>query len=707
MANIFDRVKLVMGWDIGDGDTAAFARVVTGGSTKLVPLFIHKSRDVQVVKSAVAKSSNGTVTIGDEAAKQQRFIVNFKRSPKRWGKRSALKLEYRQHMFDYIRGVSEAILQNSSNRSILSNFITQDSQGKVRWNGDEIVLVVGCPASVIWKGRENREKYEKLISEATGIQHVVVTEESRAAVFSLFELEVLRKRVDLQKGVLVLDLGSSTSDATCILPGRMTINLSWELGAAKIEWAMLQYILNSKKAGDALSSLSKQYGFPLRVNRNGCSHAIFQLRKDKEDYFDGKLGEDTLAQALEVPVMNEDGDSILDEDGDPVQISVKYHVTAQMMEYAASEFEFEAKKDDIVVSTGSWQKNYANFLEDVRLNLQKNKIQVGSVVVTGGGSNMPFTVQIAKKVFTNVLESDAPSHSVVKGLATIAYNEVKAPGVRGDAIPKIVLAGVERANKTIENIASKLSEKAFDAVVSELEHHVLTEPDIVDRIIERIDFKCNVGDISRWVETAIQNSLSQNKDNVINSNLKSWTDADCADIVKIVNEAASTLYADKAIRDMVLLDQSSVVNISKRVSFGNNITIGGVGADANFIGAVLGVILSIIFIAVLAVIAAIVPGLGTFFTLLVGTLGGAIIIEEMKNMPGIPVSDDMLRKSIKKLKKKRSEKLSEISGPVRDEIRKAFTAQNAYGTDFSKYQSNLRETANRAFNRILLKTEND
>lgn len=141
---------------------------------------------------------------------------------------------YRQHTSDYIRGVSETILQNSSNRSGgMRQVIMQDSKGDMHWKKEEVLLVVGCPASVIWKGKERRREYEELISETTGISNVMVTEESRAAVYSLFEIDNLSAKINLQAGVLVLDFGSSTADATYVLPGKKAIHISWGTGSCK------------------------------------------------------------------------------------------------------------------------------------------------------------------------------------------------------------------------------------------------------------------------------------------------------------------------------------------------------------------------------------------------------------------------------------------------------------------------------------------
>ena len=38
----YEKVKVVMGWDIGDGDSVAYARTVTERYSSLEPLYTHK-----------------------------------------------------------------------------------------------------------------------------------------------------------------------------------------------------------------------------------------------------------------------------------------------------------------------------------------------------------------------------------------------------------------------------------------------------------------------------------------------------------------------------------------------------------------------------------------------------------------------------------------------------------------------------------------
>ncbi len=709
---VWKNIRAVMGWDIGDGDSVAFIKLLAEKNRKVEPLSLHKSRYIPVEKSVVAKSSNGMIMIGSDAARQKEFIINFKRSPENWDKMTFMGITYRQHMFDYIRGVSEAILQNSANRDgIMKNVIVHDSRGNIHWKKDEVLLVVGCPASVIWKGEKMRKQYEQLISEATGILNVIVTEESRAAVFSLFDIDSLRKKIDLQSGVLVLDFGSSTADATYILPGKKAINISWELGAAQVENAMLRYILQSDKARKSFSNLAKIYGKTRVIIGNDCNQAIFQLRQDKEDYFDGKLGENAAAKSVAIPIMDEDGDRLFDEDGEPAEsIDIKYNITNEMIRYALDEYEFDVRKNGQIVNCGTWKKNCQQFLEDVKQALERDRMSVQTVVVTGGGSQMPFIIELCSKAFPEkVVPSDTPSHSVVRGLVTIAYNEVQAPEIRNKVMSDIKSAAEVNIDAMIERIASKLSSEAYDSAVSAVDgltSYFGEDDELWDKIKRNFDPESNVGEITRVVKKAITSSLNQNVKNQIDNSMKTWIGDDNAAIVCCINEASQQLYADQAISGMIRISQMDVEMLSEKVSI-PNISMPDVAKDANFIGTIVGYILSVVLFVVLAFIAAIIPGIGPIFTVVAGSIGSAALIEKLKEWESCPITGGAILKAVKKMKENKNQKTEEIKEPVRKALREAFTKPDAYGKDFEKHYTVLMETSRKAFDKILLKAEDD
>ncbi len=707
------KIKAVMGWDIGDGDSVAFFKFIKPlgeEKDKLVPLYIHGIRDQQVIPSAVAKSEDGVITIGYDAAEQQEFVINFKRSPASWKNKSLRGEPYRQHTSDYIRGVSETILQNSSNRSGgMGQVIMQDSKGDMHWKKDEVLLVVGCPASVIWKGKKAREDYEQLISEATGISNVIVTEESRAAVFSLFDINNLRKKINLQGGVLVLDFGSSTADATYILPGKKAINISWELGAKKVEEAMLENILQSDRGKKGFANMAKLYSKNRVLVGNDCSHALFGLRKIKEMYFDGRIGKSAQLQDVNINIMDEDGDQILDDFGEPVKLSINFHVTDELMHYALDEYEFSVNKDGNPVNHGTWKENCRQFLNDVKQTLEREKLPLQTVVVTGGGSQMKGVVgDLCNKAFPGkVVPSDTPSHSVVKGLVTIAYNEVYAPEVRGKAMGDIRSAAEKNINDMIDEIAKTLSEKAYDKTIDAMKalakEHGYAD---TDGFWKKIPFDSNVGEVTRTVNKAIADSLDQNNvKNQIDNSTKRWQNKDTGAIVKCINDVSQQLYADQVMGEMIQISQADVATLAKKVVL-PDITMPNVATDANLIGSVVGSVLGVVFFVVLTVIALFVPVIGPILALL-GVVAADVLYDKLMAYEKMPVNGTSIYNAARKMEKDKEEKIAEIREKIREPLRETFTKPDVYGDNFEKYYRMLEAIAEKAFDQILLKVEDD
>ena len=391
-----DKIKVVMGWDIGYYDSMACVGII--GNCYVSPLYLHRSRDLEVVKSVVAKTENGVIRIGEDAVNQQEFVTDFIQSPRYWDKKSSYDVTYRQHMSDFIKGLSETILQNSSNRGTLKDVITQNDRGEMCWKKDEVLLVVSCPNSEEWKGEKIREQYEEFVSETTGILNVKAIDEPIATLFSLAGRD---EKIDPEAGSLVLDLGSFEMKATYVLPTRETINIIYKPGTRQIENAMLDYILKSAEGRRALELAAKIHN-KTRVFAIPNGYPFFQLRMDKEDYYDRSLA------VKREPKPGNIGFSIIDEDGDKIYeyespdeetvVCVRYWVTDEMMQYAVDGYKFSAVKNGEVVGYDTWRQNFRQFLIDVELTIARENLPLRLVVITGD-SVLPFITEEVNDIF--------------------------------------------------------------------------------------------------------------------------------------------------------------------------------------------------------------------------------------------------------------------------------------------------------------------
>ena len=257
----------------------------------------------------------------------------------------------------------------------------------------------------------------------------------------------------------------------------------------------------------------------------------------------------------------------------------------------------------------------------------------------------------------------------------------------------------------IADITGNLSGKAYDDAVSALKTLTWKASGLWEHIDRATDFT-DVGTITSKIDRAVNDSLKKNKNQEIKNSMKAWSDSDASEIVGVINHASSELYADTAMRDMVKISKDDVNAISSRVSI-PNITMPDIAADANLIGTIVGYILSAVVFVVLAVIAAIVPGIGPIFVTVVGMFAGSAIIDFFKKYERTPVSLASVSAAVNRMEKKRAEKLNEINGPVKSALRDSFTKKDVYGADFEKHYAVLRATANKAFDRILLISDDD
>ena len=183
------------GFDLGDGEST-LARVSSEG--KNFPEIVEVEGN-KVIITVWAIMRDGEVRIGDYAARSAAAAV---RSAARFKRRflnaqsdsAALIRDFSARVFEALRGSGELVGGEKSNS-----------------------VYVGCPAG--WDA-EARERYQRIF-ETIGFPTPHVVSESRAVMVGAIQSNSVRDSVDLRsKTVLVIDIGSSTTDFAYINKGR-------------------------------------------------------------------------------------------------------------------------------------------------------------------------------------------------------------------------------------------------------------------------------------------------------------------------------------------------------------------------------------------------------------------------------------------------------------------------------------------------------
>ena len=183
------------GFDLGDGESAV-ARVGSGESR--FPEIVEVDGK-KIVITVWAVMANGEVRIGENAARSAAAAV---RSAARFKRRfldaqsdsAALIRDFSARVFEALRGSGDLVGGEMSNS-----------------------VYVGCPAG--W-GATDRERYQRIF-ETLGFPAPHVVSESRAVMVGAVQSNSVRDYVDLRtKSVLVVDIGSSTTDFAYIDKGK-------------------------------------------------------------------------------------------------------------------------------------------------------------------------------------------------------------------------------------------------------------------------------------------------------------------------------------------------------------------------------------------------------------------------------------------------------------------------------------------------------
>ena len=182
------------GFDLGDGEST-IARVSSESRT---PEIVEvEGKKVTITVWAVMK--NGEVRIGENAARSAASAV---RSAARFKRRfldtqsdsAALIRDFSARVFEALRGSGELVGGENSN-----------------------TVYVGCPAG--WDA-EARGRYQRIF-ETIGFPSPRVVSESRAVMVGAIQSNSVRDHIDLRsKTVLVIDIGSSTTDFAYIDKGK-------------------------------------------------------------------------------------------------------------------------------------------------------------------------------------------------------------------------------------------------------------------------------------------------------------------------------------------------------------------------------------------------------------------------------------------------------------------------------------------------------
>lgn len=337
---------------------------------------------------------------------------------------------------------------------------------------DDVRVVIGAPSG--WT-EADRVMFGAWAREA-GLPNVRVVSESTAAF--LYSRKFLRTADGqhlpdeaLERGLLLIDIGSSTTDFTYAKGLDAPKKFGFPLGAKAVDEAVLRYNLSRDPSrAKALHKIVFS-----KDNGEFRSRLLFLCRALKEKYFtkaDGATGAVVVSDRKELPV----GDDWLDL----YIFDRKSPARAVAPDFWDSILESGCAEDFRVALPGgariAWREAFRQGLAYVRDNLVGKAGCKGlTIVLTGGASRMTFVEDDIRTVFGSgvvILAGSGAdrSFSVANGLAWAGYAQEKISAAE-KALPAEIdkfLASAEATKIFSDNLVSPAAREAVKALKSEL-----------------------------------------------------------------------------------------------------------------------------------------------------------------------------------------------------------------------------------------------
>ena len=310
--------------------------------------------------------------------------------------------------------------------------------------GEDCCFYIGCPAG--WD-RVAREEYRQIF-EQTGYPPAKIISESRAALVSACQSKHLQVGYDiLNKPVLVVDIGSSTTDFAYIMGGReVELKTGGEvfLGGGVMDEILLEESIKLSKDEKKIRRIFEE-------SEPWHSYCDFAARRLKEKYFaDEEYWKDNeCRQTVSLP-----------------HGLIPAKLVLQMNEKIADKL-LNQKVDRL--DHKSFKEVFLDSLEQAKDAIDDRQPEL--IFLTGGVSKMPVIRQWCRQVFPDavVISSSEPEFSVASGLAWCGKIDDELRQFK-EEISRLVESSI--VEKIVEKHINSLYHDAVEAMVEPILEHV-------------------------------------------------------------------------------------------------------------------------------------------------------------------------------------------------------------------------------------------
>ena len=341
--------------------------------------------------------------------------------------------------------------------------------------GDDVCFYIGCPAG--WD-KTAREEY-RLLFEKAGYPPAKIISESRAALVSACQSKHLQVGYDiLNKPVLVIDIGSSTTDFAYIEGGKeVELKTGGEvfLGGGVMDEILLEEAIEASPNPKKIRKIFEE-------NPPWYSYCDFAARRLKEKYFSDEeyWKNDECIQSVSIHA------GVL-----PVKLTLK--MNAKIADLLLNK---KVKR----LENRSFKEVFMASIEQAKDNIQGRQPEL--IFLTGGVSKLPAIRTWCREAFPDaiVITGTEPEFSVANGLAYCGKIDDEVREFKAEIDRLVSSSTVERI---VENHLNELYHDTVESMVDPILENVCLP--IIERwrrgSIERL------ADIDAVMKTAIDQYL--------------------------------------------------------------------------------------------------------------------------------------------------------------------------------------------------------
>ena len=414
------------GFDLGDAESAVI-RIIKGENA--VPEVIPVQEAGSFI-TAYAMKKNGQLLIGEGACYDPDVLVRKLRFKSRFLTDSAAKNDIKS----FASGVLGELL--------LSGDLVR---------GDDQCFYIGCPAG--WD-KADREDYRGIF-ESAGYPPLKIVSESRAALVSACRSRHLQVGYDiLSKPVLVVDVGSSTTDFAYIMSGKeVELKTGGEvvLGGGIMDEILLDEAIDASPDPAKIRRI-------FRENEAWRTYCEFAARRLKEKYYSDVeyWQKEPLTQTISIRTQ---------------LIPVRLKLT---MSPGIADKLLNKKVERL--GGKSFRKVFTDSLMRVRESITDRQPEL--IFMTGGVSRMQELRQWCREIFPEavVICGSEPEYSVAKGLAECGLIDEELSEFKADIAKLIESDAIE---DIVEQHIDELYRSMVDSTVDPILEHVAIP--VIDR----------------------------------------------------------------------------------------------------------------------------------------------------------------------------------------------------------------------------------